>query len=82
MSNAVIAGIRSAVQYVIALGVAAGATFLLSRFGIEVDVVAATEVVFVVAFGFVVWGLNTLTVKFPVLAVILSLGRSTESPIY
>lgn len=82
MSNAVIAGIRTAVQYGVSLAVAAFAAFVLDRLGVEIDAVAVTEAAFLVVLAAVVWALNSLSARFPLIARILSLGASPASPTY
>jgi hypothetical protein len=82
MSNAVLSGIRSIVQYAVTMAVAALATFSLSALDVEIDVVAVNEFLFALAFGAVVWALNALSGRYPLIARILSLGTSPAPPTY
>jgi hypothetical protein len=76
MSAAVIAAVRSVVQYV----VAALITWLLSL-GYEVPA-ELVEIVFGALFGIVVFAINQLGSRYAIVNKIISLGFSPESPSY
>jgi Na+/citrate or Na+/malate symporter len=76
MNPAIIAAVRSVVQYV----VAALITWLVAL-GYEVPA-ELVEIVFGALFGIVVFALNQLGSRFPIVNQIVSLGFSPESPSY
>ena len=78
MRDTIIAAVRTASV----VAVTAFASWLLARFGIEIDVEGLTEIVFVVAVGLVNFALNELQMRFPWIGKMLSLGLSANGPTY
>ena len=77
MRDYITAGIRTAVQG----AVTAGVIWLASK-GVHLDEMALQAAAVTVTLGVVTFGLNWLEDKIPVLSKILSLGQSTNGPLY
>lgn len=82
MRDQLIASIRTTMQGLVTAGLAWLSAWLLSRFGIDVDLSGVVPAVVAIAIGFVTFALNWLQKKVPLIGRILSLGLSSSTPSY
>lgn len=82
MRDQIIAAVRTTMQGVVTVAAASVSAWLLTKFGIDVDLTTVVPLVVVIALGVVTFVLNWLQERFPVIGKILSLGMSASGPSY
>ncbi len=77
MRDLITSGVKTAVQ----VGVAAAVAWA-TQLGFDIDSVALEAALFSIVTGVVAFGLNWLTVKWPAVGTVLSLGLANTGPTY
>jgi len=77
MRDLITSGVKTAVQ----VGVAATVAWA-ANLGIDIDSVALEAALFSIVTGLVAFGLNWLTVKWPLVGQVLSFGLTKAGPTY